>query len=146
MSRKIDDLSKPMVAKAIQLLGMLQERGIQHTIVETRRSEETQRAYYAQGRESLERVNQLRQVAGLWAISQPDNRIITRTMQSRHLIGEAIDIVPLDAQGKAWWNAPKEVWESIGECSEACGLEWGGRWEATDDKLGWDCPHHQLRR
>lgn len=142
--RDIESLTPSMQVKARALVASLKASGIAHAIIETRRTAAVQRAYYAQGRQPLEDVNRLRRDAGLYLLSEAENkRIITKTLNSRHLDGEAFDIVPLNAAGKPWWNAPSEIWKRIGELGESVGLEWGGRWGATDKALGWDCPHFQ---
>ncbi len=53
-------------------------------------------------------------------------------MLSFHNYGLAFDIVPLK-DGKAWYDAPKEVWEKIGITGELLGLQWGGRWISFKD-------------
>lgn len=142
--RDINALAPGTRAKARALVAALDAAGIRHAIIETRRTLATQRAYYAQGRESLEDTNRLRKEAGLWLISAEENsRIVTRTLNSRHLDGEAFDLVPLDAKGRTWWGAPRELWLRIGNLGESVGLEWGGRWGQTATSLGWDCPHFQ---
>ena len=144
MSRSIADLEPVTRERAERFLALLDAAGIHYAVLETLRTQAVQTAYYAQGRKPLEEINRLRAEAGLPAIgAQEGRRIITRTMNSRHLLGEALDLAPLDARGRPWWAAPAELWTKIGEMGEAVGLEWGGRWDATPGKLGWDCPHFQ---
>jgi peptidoglycan L-alanyl-D-glutamate endopeptidase CwlK len=50
---------------------------------------------------------------------------------SFHQYGLAVDVVPLDAQGKAWWEPPAGVWETIGRIGESLGFTWGGRFPPT---------------
>ena len=146
MSRRIEDLTPSLQIKARQLTNLLYVNGIKYAIIETRRSMATQRAYYAQGREPFEEVNAKRRAAGLFEIGEAEaRRIVTRTLDSRHLYGEAFDLVPLDEVGRAWWNAPAALWTKIGELGESVGLEWGGRWGEREGRLGWDCPHFQER-
>lgn len=51
---------------------------------------------------------------------------------SFHQYGLAFDLVPLDAQGKAWWEPGTAVWDAIGRVGESLGLTWGGRWKTPD--------------
>jgi hypothetical protein len=55
-------------------------------LTEVYRSPDKQRAYFAQGRQPLVEVNRLRRVAGLAAIGEANNKIITRARpgQSKH--------------------------------------------------------------
>lgn len=64
----------------------------------------------------------------------------TRTLNSRHIIGEAVDIVPLPVD----WNNPKPfglVAEAMKKAADQLGVKitWGG-----DFKTFADLPHYQL--
>lgn len=50
----------------------------------------------------------------------------TETLESKHLKGLAIDIAPSKDGKTAWWAAPDEVWNVMGEIGKQCGLRWGG--------------------
>jgi len=117
-------------------------------IIETDRKQVIQDAYYAQGRQTIEKVNELRQRAGLYLIKERENNIITKTTKSNHTGGNAIDICP-EIPGKPGypnWNAPHEIWEQMGELAEACGLDWcAGGYGQTWGK-GWDNPHFELMK
>lgn len=144
--RDVAALTPSMQVKARALVNALKAAGIAHTIIETLRTMDTQKAYFAQGREPLDIVNEKRRIAGLAPISVYENkRIITKTLNSRHLDGEAFDLVPLDRDSRPWWKAPDSVWLLIGSLGESVGLEWGGRWGQAEGRLGWDCPHFQER-
>jgi hypothetical protein len=144
MSRSLDDLCDRLRPIAKAFTAELTEAEIPFSIIETLRTKATQIAYYAQGREPLEAVNAKRKSAYLYMLKESENRIVTYTLNSKHLTGEALDIVPLTALGTLWWTAPKHTWELIGNIGESYGLVWGGRWGAKDGRLGWDCPHFQL--
>lgn len=65
-------------------------------------------------------------------------RGVSWTLNSKHLTGNAIDVVPyavFDAAGpdKLNWDGSDPVWQRLGEIGEACGLTWGGRWTKTPD-------------
>lgn len=68
-------------------------------------------ALYAQGRESLEIVNHLRNNIGMAPIDAEGNKhVVTWTMNSKHIIGdkrvksEAFDIALVDSKNKIYWN------------------------------------------
>ena len=68
------------------------------------------------------------------------------TMQSRHLTGEALDVVALDpASGRADWSRAglMEVAIAFHEAASRLGIRiaWGGSWRHFED-----CPHIELRR
>lgn len=140
LNRDINSLVPEAREKAQRMLYECNKAGIRVMINECRRSKEVQAAYYAQGREGFDAINRKRKAAGLWAIGPLEaNKIITWTLQSKHIDGKAIDIIPLAPDGKAWWDAPPKVWEGIGIIGENCGFIWGGRWTKTPDK-----PHFEI--
>lgn len=62
---------------------------------------------------------------------------------SFHQYGLAFDLVPLDAQGRAWWEPPKPIWQTIGRIGESLGLTWGGRFTPTAKLPEGDRPHFE---
>lgn len=137
--RSLDRLNPDFRQLVEVFLKRLEEEEIDCFVYESLRLPETQSAYYAQGRMPLKMVNELRRDAKLWDINEAENKkIITWTMQSKHLLGLAVDIVPVK-NGKLWWNAPDEIWKRIAEISVACGLDAGYYWRHKD------APHHQWK-
>jgi peptidoglycan L-alanyl-D-glutamate endopeptidase CwlK len=64
----------------------------------------------------------------------------TRTMNSRHIIGQAVDIVPLPVD----WKNPKPfglVAEAMKKAADELGVKitWGGDWKSFVD-----LPHYQI--
>lgn len=62
---------------------------------------------------------------------------VSWTARSKHLTGDAIDIVPFDhyqAHGpdKLLWDVADPIWQRIGQIGESLGLVWGGRWKQKD--------------
>jgi len=101
-------------------------------ISETLRDLTAQMAYYSRGRMPVQDVKAMYAAAGLWEIGDEDAaKPITWTLESKHLLGKAIDLVPL-RHGVTWWAAPVQVWSRMGEIGEAHGLVWGGRWKNKD--------------
>jgi hypothetical protein len=115
----------------------------QYIVFEGRRTIAVQTAYYAQGRKPLEEVNVLRQQAGLWLLrSENDNRQITWTMQSRHIDGLAMDILPVDGRGNPTWDLAHfgTRFEIIINCGKDAGLICGADWSPNTD---W--PRYEIR-
>ena len=112
----------------------LREKGVTSVAInETKRDLEVQMAYFVRGRMDVKYVKQFYAAAGLYEIGEVEARTVcTNTLRSNHMSGRAADFVPVK-DGKLWWNAPKEVWEVMGEVGEACGLKWGGRWKDFPD-------------
>lgn len=127
----------------------LDGKKIRYVILETRRKKDVQEAYYAQGRDSRERINALRVLAGLPEIGVLEaQKIITWTKVSKHIDGLAIDIAPVVSGKIPWIVSDRDTaakWLEIAEVGESCGLTWGGRWNPVDKYgLGRDCPHYEL--
>jgi len=98
---------------------------------ETYRPEIIQKAYYAQGRKTLEETNMIRKIAGLYLLTEAENKkIITYSdTATYHGTGRAFDIVPVRYDGKKqilWWAAPPALWAGIGKIGKELGLVWGG--------------------
>ena len=111
MSRRIDDLSQTFRPKAERLLAKLAEAGICVMIVDTLRTKE----------EQIENIK----------------KGVSWTLNSKHLVGNAIDLVPyeqyqLHGPDKLKWDADDPIWLKIGLIGESIGLTWGGRWKVRD--------------
>lgn len=68
----------------------------------------------------------------------------SKTLNSRHLTGHAVDIVPLDASGNISWDWPLyyPLARAIKSAAQAEGvpLEWGGDWKRFKDGPHWQLP------
>ena len=157
MIYKTIDYLKPKAHDAAEkMLAMLDGTGFKYRILETFRSTEVQAAYFAQGRKSLEVVNIMRQQAGLLPIGLADNKNkITNCdgvkILSAHQGGNAIDIVPI-VNGRIPWvdtgiseSEASRAWQQLGSIGKSAGFGWGGDWGKTASKLGWDCPHFEIK-
>lgn len=128
---------KPQVAKkAEQFIQICAERDVPVFITETMRLPEIQMLYYLQGRidrKNIQPYNKLRKLFGLWEVSQTEalNKVITWTLDSNHMTGNAFDFCPMK-DGKLDWNASADTWEKCGEIAESLGFVWGGRWTPKD--------------
>lgn len=69
----------------------------------------------------------------------------SRTMNSRHLTGDAVDIVVYDEKGQVTWDLSyyRKVAAHIKKVAEELGIPitWGGDWKSFVDG-----PHFELRR
>ena len=143
--KKISDLElsvQPRFQEAWEKMNhnlKLKEMGVESVAInETLRDLPTQMAYFVRGRMEPKYVKQFYAAAGLYDIDEVEARTVcTNTLRSNHMSGRAADFVPVK-NGRPWWNAPKEVWEVMGEVGESCGLKWGGRWKELKD-----CPHFE---
>jgi peptidoglycan L-alanyl-D-glutamate endopeptidase CwlK len=111
MSRALKDLSPRMQPLAEKLIAQIVEAGIAVLIVDTLRTPE-------EHKQNLENGTS-------W------------TTASKHLTGDAIDLVPYDQYNlhggdKLQWNSDDPVWQKMGHIGERLGLTWGGRWKQRD--------------
>jgi peptidoglycan L-alanyl-D-glutamate endopeptidase CwlK len=140
MSRRIEDLTPEMQEKAAAFSNAMAIAGIDFIFTQTRRTVDEQAAYYAQGREDLDAVNAKRKIAGMAPITEKENKlVVTHTMQSNHLTGEAFDIA-IKVNGKIQWVS--SLYDKAGEIGESVGLVWGGRWAGKKR----DKPHYELKK
>lgn len=67
----------------------------------------------------------------------------TRTLNSRHLTGHAVDIVPWVNGNVSWdWKFYSEVRSAMMQAAGELGveIEWGGNWENFKDGPHWQLP------
>lgn len=70
---------------------------------------------------------------------------VTKTLNSRHITGHAMDIAPL-VDGKVSWDW-KHYYPLAAKVKEAArrlgiGIEWGGDWNALKDGPHWQLPYN----
>jgi len=68
----------------------------------------------------------------------------SRTLNSRHLTGHAIDIAAIDGAGVTWeWGNYEQIAEAMKRAADQLGIriEWGGDWDTFKDGT-----HFQLAR
>jgi hypothetical protein len=143
-SRKIEDCVIELQEKwpLIQVKAM--EKGIGIMLTCTARSALEQRALYAQGREAIEMVNHLRDNAGLPNIGDHENRKVTWTLDSKHIINdqrkkaEALDFAVVRGK-QVVWDLKADVdadgvpdYEVVAEIGESLGLRSGARFSTPD--------------
>lgn len=133
MSRKIEDLQPKVQELFRKFTDQCCKERIPFKVCYTLRTEAEQQALYAQGRNNLTKVNELREEAGMDAITQAENHCVTWTHYSKHLTGRAFDIYIMDAKGQPVWESPlyKEagrIWKSIDAQNK-----WGGDFKNSDN-------------
>ena len=141
MLADLDETAQPVFKEMFERLDSIIGEN-RYIAFEGRRKLQVQEAYFAQGRETLEAVNEKRNAAGLYLLrSEKENYCITWTMNSKHLGGKAMDILPTDGQGNATWDLAhyRVVFETIRNCARASGLVCGADWEAPHT----DWPHYE---
>lgn len=63
----------------------------------------------------------------------------SQTMKSYHLVGQALDFVPINSNGKEDWDGYwKKPWSNAIQYAKQIGFEWGGDWKGFCDS-----PHLQ---
>lgn len=121
---RVNTLVPELQRICLEGIDKLEQAGYEPLILEGWRSQETQDAYYAQGRLPLYEVNVLREHAGLEPLNESENsRIITRAKISNHSKGTAFDIVSVNS-GIVDYD-DKNFIEFSGIVFEKLGLKWG---------------------
>ena len=120
MSRKIEDLTQETQQKFAEFKERMDTAGIDFIVTATLRTHEEQEKLYAQGRTA-------------------PGKIVTWTLNSKHLGGTAFDIVIM-SNGKPDWDISNQGWLKAGQIADSIGLEWGGFWKKSPDY-----PHIQLK-
>ena len=144
-SRKIEDLVPEMAALVPAFLAEA-VLAVKNAVIITctARYDTEQAVLYAQGREPIEDVNRKRKNIGWPPISEQDNKKVTWTLDSKHIVhlpsdkARAFDFA-IVVDGKALWNAKVclndddiPAYEKIGLIAEKYGWKWGGRWKTPD--------------
>lgn len=111
MDKQLDSLQQLMRQRTFEFLSRLIEANIPVMIINTLRTKAEQDINIANG--------------------------VSWTKNSKHLIGNAIDICPYSifqehGDDKLQWDANDPIWNKIGAIGESCGLKWGGRWIQKD--------------
>lgn len=97
----VTTLTPQMQAKVAAFMRLAHDHGLSIRVFEARRSKERQAWLYAQGR------------------TRP-GVIVTWTLQSRHITGEAVDIVFVDPKGNPTWTGD---WKTLIAIGKSVGLD-----------------------
>lgn len=135
---KLGERSKSRLAGVQTPLRRVVERAIElstadFTVIEGLRSLERQQALYAQGRTT-------------------PGKVVTWTMNSRHLEGAAVDLAPVDSSGRILWEdipAFDQVAEAMFAAADELGvrIRWGADWDQDGkprERGEGDSPHFEL--
>lgn len=129
-SRRLEDLHPELQPLARQFLDQCTAAGLRILITCTYRSPAEQAELYASGRTKPGPV-----------VTKAKPGQSAHNFQVKGLpAARAFDIVPLDAKGKAIWDAANPAWKTAGAIATGLGLDWGGTWKFKD------LPHIQLPR
>lgn len=117
---------------------------IPYILTSTARWLDEQMALYVQGRLEFLTVNCFREMLWLSPITQAENKIVTWTLKSKHIIKRTGDLArafdfAIIKDGKAIWDLKISVnndsipdYQQAGEIGEQVGLRWGGRFRTPD--------------
>lgn len=154
MQPRIQDMSPELLPLYIKHAEAMMAAGIRFKLTTVIRTRAEQEAFYAQGREPLEEVNAKRMTAGMRAITEKENVIVTHTKNSRHFpdaegYAHAYDIAVMkneDDGGAVHWDLKYDGqgdghpdYIQAAEIGRRCGLECGAFWENFHDY-----PHYQV--
>lgn len=121
-SRALDDLEQDVKAMALAFLSECQRRGLSVLIYCTLRNNQEQNDLYAIGRSKAGRKVTNAKAGQSLHNPQP------HTGKAR-----AFDAVPVLNGGLDWGNIA--AIEIMGQCGEAVGLEWAGRWSGFKERV-----------
>lgn len=153
MSRDIAKLKPELQTIFLKHQKMCLDIGVYIFLVYTLRTKSEQIALYAQGREILAKVNQLRAIAGMDPITAEQNKgIVTKVLTSRHFgtppdgLAEAYDVAIKNPDGSVF--DPKldsnhnnlNDWDEVARIGKELGLECGRFWKWKDSG------HFELKR
>lgn len=99
-------------------------------------SKSSQRFRVLEGMRTLERQKQLVKKGA------------SKTLNSRHLTGHAVDIAPIDGKGQVSWDWPlyHKLAPVVKQAAKELGtpIEWGGDWKSFKDGPHWQLPFSQF--
>ncbi|KQW36764.1 M15 family metallopeptidase [Rhizobacter sp. Root404] len=117
--------------------------GLDIRVTQTHRSAEYQNSLFAQGRTQAQL-----DAKGIRAKARPDLPQVTKATagnsphewtKNGQPWARAFDIVVINPDGKANWDAATKPWKTAGAIGVKLGLDWGGAWTGFQDP-----PHFQL--
>ena len=136
------------------LLSIANHNGIYFIITQVGRLPEYQKVLYNQGRFPVDIVNRDRNKLGLPLLKPKENKIVTWTLKSKHLLKTyqdnkryslAFDVAIIKPNTKIiLWDKPdinnnnRNDYMELGELGEKIGLIWGGRFKNPD------MPHFEI--
>jgi hypothetical protein len=156
MSRDVRDLTPDLQELEQAFALKMLEAGLVFAVTCTLRTKDEHVALYAQGRERLAIVNELRRLAKLPPITEAENkRCVTWTLNSRHFAGKdgkarAFDFVLLK-ENKPTWDIKCDIdddhipdYIEAGAIGKSLGLVWGGDFRDKHGDPKPDMVHFEL--
>lgn len=155
MSRNINRMHPDLLAMYLRFFKQMQKRDIPFMITDIDRNILEQMALYVQGRLGLHEVNKFRRAAGMFLLPVRENRVVTWTLDSLHVVNtldkstandqaRAFDIAILNNRKPTWDTKVSVNNNEIPDYIEAANIwadlggEAGGHWSNPD------YPHMQL--
>lgn len=132
--RDINKLNGIVRELLMMALDEMKACGVTPLVVETLRTKERQYWLYGQGRTAFELIK--KKIPIKYAHK---GAIVTQTLNSIHLSGCAVDVVPL-RNGKAIWDAEDKDTKKIVAIMGLYGFECGANWTSFKDS-----PHFQIK-
>jgi hypothetical protein len=139
-----------------QILLDMRAKGWDAVIGSGMRTMPQQAALFAQGRESLDKVNRLRRQAGLPPTTEKENKkpvtharpgksnhnLTTALLYSGPSTFEVMNGYAVDIVSRVYgWDPDKRFWADLGTLARQYGCEWGGDWKGNR----YDPAHIQMK-
>lgn len=121
---------------------LCKRKGVNAYIAEGKRTVKRQKELYGKGRT----VNECLKVMSkkdAKKYAKPNLSQVTWTMESNHIKGVAVDVVPCEPRRKNTlliWNTNDKRYITISKVFKSLGFSWGGDWEYTKDY-----PHYEIK-
>ena len=139
LAEVLKDLTPKTAEALVRATNDLEILGVRYAITEGRRTLLTQCLYALQGRlgngNNAIPQTSLETACRQAGIRPPGAGIITWTLQSNHLDGNAVDIMPLLPNGNINWNQQDQ---RIVDVMKKHGFRWGGEFKTVDP------PHFEI--
>lgn len=135
-TKKLNVLVKALLELALQ---DAKEHGVNPLVVETLRPKERQYMLYGQGRTQ----SQCKAVGVPATYSDPSKSKVTWTLNSIHITGCAVDVVPqrkVNDKMTAIWNVKDKDTQQLIKSMTKFGFEAGANWKSSPDS-----PHYQIK-
>jgi peptidoglycan L-alanyl-D-glutamate endopeptidase CwlK len=146
IDRDVANLTEKVRGMILQLIQRAERVGITVKIGEGRRSKATQAVYYLRGRVNISdpRIVDAMQILGAahaWPFTKKEvGTVVTQTLNSNHLDGNAVDILVFNNDGTIDWSGTSGKWKTVLEIARAIGFTCGADWKDFPDY-----PHLEYR-
>lgn len=132
--RDIDQMNELVKVQLLLALDDIKQQGVTPLVVETLRTLERQKWLFGQGRTKAEcKAN------GVPESYAREGAKVTSTLNSIHILGCAVDLIP-QRGGKAIWDSDDKDSKKIIATMQQYGFESGANWQTFKDS-----PHYQVK-